>query len=91
DAAPLQSLFAGHMLLVQLSGANLGAQPPERAELTLPDGSRVVVSIIGPAAQADPKFQAAGYYGLVPARAELAPGVSVPATLPAGPRLRGVA
>ncbi|MFW2854240.1 efflux RND transporter periplasmic adaptor subunit [Sphingomonas sp. TX0543] len=91
DAAPLNSLFAGRTLLVQVSGADLGASFPARVALILPDGGRVQASIIGRAAQADPKFQAAGFYGTVPARPGLAPGVSVPAEVPSGPPVRGVA
>lgn len=90
DAAPLQSLFAGRTVLVQLSGVDLGPLAPRRAELVLPDGSRVKLTIVGPAAQADPKFQAAGFYALAPARPGLAPGVSVSVNLP-GPTASGVA
>lgn len=90
DAAALQSLFTGRTVLVQLSGAEIGPSAPRRAELVLADGGRVNLTVIGPAAQADPKFQAAGFYALAPARPGLAPGVSVSVNLP-GSTVSGVA
>jgi hypothetical protein len=91
DARPLQGLLSGRTVLVQLSGAETSVIPPTGAELVLPDGARLGVSVIGPAAQADPRFGQPGVYGLAAARPALAQGLSVPVELFGGPALQGVA
>lgn len=91
DAAPLQSLFSGQAVLVQLSGPDVKGASIVRAELSVPDGGRAPVRIIGSSGQADPKFQTAGLLGIAPARASLIPGVTVPVALTGGRVSQGIA
>lgn len=91
DARPLRGLLSGRTVLVQVSSAEASFTTQTRAELVSPDGTRLGVSVIGPAAQADPRFGQPGVYGLAAARPALAQGLSVPVELSSGPALQGVA
>lgn len=87
----LDRLLSGQDFLVQVSlptGRYLA--DPSMAQLELPSGERFDAAIVSGVPQADPKFQAQGFYAIVPASARLLPGMTVSASVPVGAPIAGV-
>ena len=92
DSVQFRELLAGRMVLLQVSPIS-GAPTtrPTYVDVQLAGGGVLRATIISAAAQSDPRFQTPSYYALAKANPALLPGASLPASLPSGPSLQGVA
>lgn len=87
----LDRLLAGQDLLVEIAvPTSRFLTNPSVARIELSSGLRLDASIISGVPQADPKFQAQGFYAIMPANSRLLPRMTVSASLLVGPPLTGV-
>lgn len=87
----LDRLLSGQDLLIQVAlptGRHLA--DPSVAQLELPAGGQLDATIISGVPQADPRFQAQGFYAVLPSGPRLLPGMTVSASVLVGAPMTGV-
>ncbi len=85
------ALLAQRAYLLEVTPTTPAASaPPAESTLQLPAGIHLTAHRIAALPQVDPRLQAPAYLYLVQAHQGLAPGLNLPAALPAGPPQSGV-
>lgn len=89
-SSKLDRVSDGSALLLQIAPTHeVGVISPTSVYLEPPQGGRLVATIVSASPQADPQFQTRTFFALLPANAQLLPGMTLPARIPTGRPVQG--